>query len=148
MGIKSRSSRMRTVLVTLAVAIASLHPATGLGVITRVSMRPSDCDNCGIVGGFGKLAVKICGSLPEGAIYDFMGKHELMDCFNFSMQRVNTLDQLGLVVFHEGSDGGQLNWVEMQTSDGALVRCNLGQWMDDYSTVNVVPTRDCTISNQ
>lgn len=115
------------------------------------------------MGGFGKLAVKICGGVPEaccgivninnsgslneGAIYDFMGEHELMDCFNFSMQRVNTLDQLGLVVYHEGSDGGQLDWVEMQTSDGALVRCNLGQWMDDYSTVNVVPTRDCTISN-
>ena len=31
---------MRTVLVTLLVALASLHPATGLGVITRVSMRP------------------------------------------------------------------------------------------------------------
>ena len=40
--------------------------------------------------------------------------------------QVNTLDQLGLVVYHEGSDGGQLDWVEMQTSDGALVRCNLG----------------------
>ena len=85
----------------------------------------SDCDNCGIVGGFGKLAVKICGGVPEaccgivninnsgrwqldkqqqqqqqqhncslneGAIYDFMGEHELMDCFNFSMQRVSNND--------------------------------------------------------
>ena len=53
-----------------------------------------------------------------------------LNTFNCSPTRgtvqVNTLDQLGLVVYHEGSDGGQLDWVEMQTSDGALVRCNLG----------------------
>ena len=54
----------------------------------------------------------------------------LLNTFNYFPTRdpvqVNTLDQLGLVVYHEGSDGGQLDWVEMQTSDGALVRCNLG----------------------
>ena len=52
---------------------------------------------------------------------------DIFNCFpTRDPVQVNTLDQLGLVVYHEGSDGGQLDWVEMQTSDGALVRCNLG----------------------
>ena len=53
------------------------------------------------------------------------GEHELEDCFDFSLQNVSTLTDLGLVVYHEGSDGGQLDWIEVATSDG-VVRCTLG----------------------
>ena len=128
----------------------------------------------------GQLNVKVCGGAPgnncraavnianfenlyEGSVYDFTGEHELEDCFDFSLQKVSTLTDLGLVVYHEGSDGGQLDCIEVATSDGSVVRCNLGecrvegvkvliklinfegQWMDEFSSVYVDPVMDCTM---
>ena len=103
----------------------------------------------------GQLNVKVCGGAPgnnccaavnianfenlyEGSVYDFTGEHELEDCFDFSLQKVSTLTDLGLVVYHEGSDGGQLDWIEVATSDGSVVRCTLGGcgWDKAFNNVN------------
>ena len=101
------------------------------------------CDPCSGMTALGQLNVKVCGGAPgnsccaavnianfenlyEGSVYDFTGEHELEDCFGFSLQKVSTLTDLGLVVYHEGSDGGQLDWIEVATSDGSVVRCTLG----------------------
>merc|ERR1712183_605232 len=107
----------------------------------------------------GQLNLKICGgSLPEvccsivnianfanineGIVYDYSGEHELEDCWNYSLQAVNTIDQFQLTVYHEGSDGGQLDYVEVATSDNRRVHCNLGDWMDEFDSVIA---RDCRI---
>ena len=65
-------------------------------------------------------------STIQGEVYHFSGEHELEDCFNYFMQRVNTLDEFGLTLYHEGSDGGQFDWVEVETSDNTIIRCILG----------------------
>ena len=36
---------IKSVVLTLIVVVGSLH---GLGTITRVSLQPSDCENCGM----------------------------------------------------------------------------------------------------
>merc|ERR1712117_347974 len=138
-----------------------LHCSNGLGTIKRISVRPSECEDCGMTA-FGQVNMKICGGVPEaccavvnianfeqlyeGVIYDFTGDKGLEDCFEYSLQRVNTLDQFGMTVYHEGSDGGQFDWVEIETSDSSVIKCSLGQFMDDFDSVDVVPTRDCTIN--
>merc|ERR1712241_1294494 len=100
----------------------------------------------------GQLNLKICGgSLPElccsivnianfenineGIVYDYSGEHMLEDCWNYSLQAVSTIDQFQLTVYHEGSDGGQLDYVEVATSDNMRVHCNLGYWMDEFDSV-------------
>merc|ERR1712241_430691 len=107
----------------------------------------------------GQLNLKICGgSLPElccsivnianfenvneGIVYDYSGEHELEDCWNYSLQAVNTIDQFQLTVYHEGSDGGQLDYVEVATSDNMRVHCNLGNWLDEFDSVIA---RDCRL---
>ena len=123
----------------LVVTVASV---SGLGQINRISFRPSECNNCGMTA-LGQVNMKICGGSPdlccgvvnianfenvnEGGVYDYAGEHELEDCFQYSLQRVNTIDQFRLTVYHEGSDGGQLDWVEVGTTDGSVVKCNLGR---------------------
>ena len=133
---------MKYLLLFLSLFIASI---SGLGQINRISFRPSECANCGMTA-LGQVNMKICGGTPdlccavvnvanfeivdEGGVYDYAGEHELEDCFQYSLQRVNTIDQFSLTIYHEGSDGGQLDWVEIGTTDGSVVKCNLG-WKSD-----------------
>jgi len=150
--------KMQISVCLLALSAVSV---SSFGMINRISLRPSECNNCGMTA-LGQLNVKVCGGAPgnnccaavnianfenlyEGSVYDFTGQHELEDCFDFSLQKVSTLTDLGLVVYHEGSDGGQLDWIEVATSDGSVVRCTLGQWMDEFSSVYVDPVMDCTM---
>ena len=131
------------VLVCLLLAASLCSPGLGLGTIQKVSLRPSECNNCGMTA-LGQLNLKICGgSLPEvccsivnianfenineGIVYDYSGEHMLEDCWNYSLQAVSTIDQFQLTVYHEGSDGGQLDYVEVATSDNMRVHCNMGQ---------------------
>merc|ERR1712223_1863647 len=131
--------------------LSLLSTTLGLGTIQKVSLRPSECNNCGMTS-LGQLNLKICGgSLPEvccsivnianfenvneGIVYDYSGEHELEDCWNYSLQAVNTIDQFSLTVYHEGSDGGQLDYVEVATSDNTRVHCNLGYWLDEFDSV-------------
>jgi len=129
-----------------------------IGFITRISTRPSECNNCGMTP-LGQLSFKICGGVPEaccavvdiangdgmneGTTYSFTGEHELLDCFNYSLTRVNTVDQLGLTVYHEGSDGAQMEWVEIETSDKRVIKCNLGQWLDGVDSVTIDTRTHC-----
>merc|ERR1712142_161432 len=138
------------VLVSLLLAVSPSSPGLGLGSIQKVSLRPSECNNCGMTA-LGQLNLKICGgSLPErccsivnlanydnineGIIYDYMGEHELEDCWNYSLQGVDSIDQFRLTVYHEGSDGGQLDYVRVTTTQ-QTVNCNLGYWLDGYDSV-------------
>ena len=128
---------------SLLLLLSFTSPGLGLGIIQKVSLRPSECNNCGMTS-LGQLNLKICGgSLPElccsivnianfenineGIVYDYSGEHMLEDCWNYSLQAVNTIDQFRLTVYHEGSDGGQLDYVEVATSDNTRVHCNLGE---------------------
>ena len=135
------SLTMKSLTCILLVACLA-SSCLGLGTIQKVSLRPSECNNCGMTA-LGQLNLKICGgSLPErccsivnianydnineGIIYDYMGEHELEDCWNYSLQAVNSIEQFQLTVYHEGSDGGQLDYVEVTTTVNT-VRCNLGE---------------------
>ena len=131
------------VLLSVLLAVSLSSPSLGLGTIQKVSLRPSECNNCGMTS-LGQLNLKICGgSLPEvccsivnianfdnvneGIVYDYSGEHMLEDCWNYSLLAVDTIDQFQLTVYHEGSDGGQLDYVEVATSDNMRVHCNLGE---------------------
>merc|ERR1712117_828816 len=41
-----------------------LHCSNGLGTIKRISVRPSECEDCGMTA-FGQVNMKICGGVPE-----------------------------------------------------------------------------------
>ena len=74
---------------------------SSFGMINRISLRPSDCNNCGMTA-LGQLNVKVCGggtpgnnccaavnianfeNLYEGSVYDFTGKIQ-----NFLQRLVN-----------------------------------------------------------
>jgi len=137
-------------LLSLLSISCLLSSSLGLGTIQKVSLRPSECNNCGMTA-LGQLNLKICGgSLPErccsivnvanfdnineGIIYDYMGEHELEDCWNYGLQGVDSIQQFQLTVYHEGSDGGQLDYVRVYTSQ-QTVHCNLGYWLDGFDSV-------------
>ena len=92
----------------------------------------------------GQVNLKICGGSPEpccsvvnignfdngnfneGAIDDYTGGHELESCFHYNLTTASSASDLTLTVYHEGSDGGQLDWVEIHT-DTRHVRCPMGR---------------------
>ena len=128
-------------LACLSLLFCLSTPSLGLGTIQKVSLRPSECNNCGMTA-LGQLNFKICGgTLPEvccsivnianfqnineGIVYNYMGEHELEDCWNYNLG--GDMKDFHLTVYHEGSDGGQLDYVEVYTSDSTTVRCNLGE---------------------
>merc|ERR1711910_43045 len=89
------SLTMKSLTCILLVACLA-SSGLGLGTIQKVSLRPSECNNCGMTA-LGQLNLKICGgSLPErccsivniteGIICDYMGEPELEDCWNYSLQ--------------------------------------------------------------
>ena len=91
----------------------------------------------------GRINLKICGGGPdpccsvtnigdfngdgfnEGEIDNYSG-NELEGCFNYALSTSDGPSDLSLTVYHEGSDGGQLDWVEIHT-DSHSVRCPLGK---------------------
>lgn len=137
-------------IVGLSASLA-LPQTKGLGTIQRISILTSDCENCGMTI-LGQVNLKICGGSPEpccsvvnigdfdsnmfneGVIDNYTGDHQLEDCFNYSLDKITNVADLGLTVYHEGSDGGQLDWIEVAT-DSNTVRCPLGYWMDSFSSV-------------
>merc|ERR1719234_904891 len=99
-------------LACLALLLCLSTASLGLGTIQKVSLRPSECNNCGMTA-LGQLNLKICGgTLPEVCC-------SIVNIANF--QNIN-----------EGIDGGQLDYVEVSTSDSSTVRCNLGFWLDEF----------------
>ena len=97
-------------------------------MVTRSIMRLF----CQICGGSSEPCCAIVNiadfhSVDEGEIYDYTGDNGLEDCHRYSLNNVVTVDDLSLTVYHEGSDGGQFDWVEVATSDGSIVRCYLGK---------------------
>ena len=164
---------IKSVVLTLIVVVGSLH---GLGTITRVSLQPSDCENCGMTA-LGQVRqhwswyhqhhcqychqvnLKICGgssepccgivnianfdSLNEGQIYDYTGEHELEDCFKFMLDQVDNIGDFSMTLYHEGSDGGQFDWIEVVTDDTAIIRCDgAGVFLDGFD--NYTPTCSLT----
>merc|ERR1712029_709226 len=125
--------------------------AVGLGTIQRISILTSDCENCGMTL-LGQFNLKICGGDPEpccsivniadfdsemfneGQIDNYTGEYQLEGCFNYNLSGINSAAGFGLTVYHEGSDGGQLDWVEV-TTERTTIRCPLGFWMDLFSSV-------------
>ena len=67
-------------------------------------------------------------SLQEGQVYDYTGDEGLEDCYRFPLDQVTEADDFKMTVYHEGSDGGQFDWIEVGTSDGAIIRCYLGDY--------------------
>eukprot|EP00092_Neocalanus_flemingeri_P103033 GFUD01131811.1.p1 GENE.GFUD01131811.1~~GFUD01131811.1.p1 ORF type:complete len:166 (-),score=35.95 GFUD01131811.1:19-516(-) len=122
----------------------------GFGTIQRISILTADCTDCGMTL-LGQVNLKICGGTPEpccsivnigdfdsnmfteGVLDNYVGDHQLEDCFNYSLDKVTSPADLGLTVYHEGSDGGQLDWIEV-TTEHSTVRCVLGYWMDGFSS--------------
>ena len=97
-----------------------------------------------ILSTLGQINLKICGGAPEpccsvvnignfdsgmfneGQIDDYTGGHLLESCFNYNLTKINSASDLGLTVYHEGSDGGQLDWIELHT-DQRSFRCPMGK---------------------
>jgi len=121
-----------------------------LGTIQRVSTLTSTCQDCGMTI-LGQVNVKICGGAPgwpccsivnmagfkegfftEGQIDDFSGDDMLEDCYNYSLSQLSNPADLDITVYHEGSDGGALDWIEVSTNK-ATVRCTLGAFLDGFS---------------
>ena len=89
--------------------------------------------------------MKICGGSPEpccsvvniadfdsemfnqGQTDNYVGENQLEDCFNYNLDKISSEADLGLTIYHEGSDGGQLDWVEIHT-DSRHVRCPMGRF--------------------
>ena len=89
--------------------------------------------------------MKICGGAPEaccsivnigdfdsnmfneGQIDNYTGDHQLEDCFNYTLEKISSPAEFDLTVYHEGSDGGQLDWIEVATTN-TTVRCPLGRF--------------------
>eukprot|EP00091_Calanus_sinicus_P000540 TRINITY_DN10465_c0_g1_i1.p1 TRINITY_DN10465_c0_g1~~TRINITY_DN10465_c0_g1_i1.p1 ORF type:complete len:180 (-),score=43.74 TRINITY_DN10465_c0_g1_i1:128-613(-) len=122
------------------------------GTIQRVSILTSACDKCGMTR-LGRINLKICGGGPEPCcsvtnIGDFNGDgfnegeidnysgNELEGCFNYALSTSDGPSDLSLTVYHEGSDGGQLDWVEVHTNSHS-VRCPLGFWLDVFTSIKV-----------
>ena len=93
----------------------------------------------------GQVNLKICGGAPEaccsivnigdfdsnmfneGQIDNYTGDHQLEDCFNYTLEKISSPAEFDLTVYHEGSDGGQLDWIEVATTN-TTVRCPLGRF--------------------
>ena len=89
--------------------------------------------------------MKICGGSPEpccsvvniadfdsemfnqGQTDNYVGENQLEDCFNYNLNKISNGTDLGLTIYHEGSDGGQLDWVEIHT-DSRHVRYPMGRF--------------------
>merc|ERR1712227_1037047 len=104
-----------------------------IGFITRISTRPSECNNCGMTS-LGQLSFKICGGVPEAccAVVDIANGDGMNEGTTYSF----TGD-------HEGSDGAQMEWVEIETSDKRVIKCNLGQWLDGVDSVTIDTRTHC-----
>ena len=63
------------------------------------------------------------GGFNEGEIDNYSG-FQLEACFNYALATHPVPPSL--TVYHEGSDGGQLDWVEVHT-DSHTLRCPLGK---------------------
>jgi len=136
-------------LLSLAIGIASAD----LGTIQRISTLTSICDDCDMTL-FGTINVKVCGGgggvggyepccsvvnianfdsglFQQGKIDDFTGS-ELEDCDNYSLSQVSDPSALDVTVYHEGSDGGQFDWIEISTNT-MTVQCRLGMFLDGFS---------------
>merc|ERR1711887_174232 len=139
------------IFTILAITVTTTQAMAGLGTIQRISILTSNCENCDMTL-LGQINLKICGGSPEpccsivniadfdsemfnqGQIDNYVGDHQLEDCYNYKLDKISSADQLGLTVYHEGSDGGQLDWIEV-TTDNITTRCPLGYWMDSFSSV-------------
>ena len=87
----------------------------------------------------------------EGAIDEYSG-FQLEGCFNYALTNSEGASDLSLTIYHEGSDGGQLDWVEIHT-DSHTVTCPsgyfiflilfiisnfiLGFWTDGFTSIKV-----------
>jgi len=139
---------IRVAVLSLALGLAY----GGLGKIQKISTLTSICEDCDMTL-LGQVNVKVCGGVPgssccsvvnigdfdngrfnQGVIDDFAGKHQLEDCYNYDLAKVSSPADLNVTVYHEGSDGGQLDWIEVHT-ESKTVRCYLGVWMDSFSHV-------------
>ena len=93
--------------------------------------------------------MKICGGGPEpccavtnigdfdgngfneGEIDNYSGM-ELEGCYNYALSCAESPSDISLTVYHEGSDGGQLDWVEIHTNSHS-VRCPIGNSKNIYT---------------
>merc|ERR1711936_831541 len=142
-------SMTRIALLALAIGAASAD----LGTIQRISTLTSICEDCDMTL-FGTLNVKVCGGgggvggyepccsvvnianfdsglFQQGQLDDFTGQ-ELEDCNNYSLSQLSNPSDLDVTVYHEGSDGAQLDWIEISTNT-MTVQCRLGMFMDGFS---------------
>merc|ERR1712038_1240667 len=142
-------SMTRIALLALAIGAASAN----LGTIQRISTLTSICEDCDMTL-FGTINVKVCGGgggvggyepccsvvnianfdsglFQQGQLDDFTGK-ALETCDNYSLSQLNNPSDLDVTVYHEGSDGAQLDWIEISTNT-MTVQCTLGMFMDGFS---------------
>merc|ERR1712059_54409 len=137
--------------VLFVLAVAYVQAKSGLGTIQKIVTQTSTCEDCDMTL-LGQVNVKICTGSPElccaivniadfdsgyfqlGHLDEFQGSRLLQDCDNYSLDKVTNPADLKLKVYHEGSDGGQLDWIEVHTNT-KTVRCYLGVWMDEFSQV-------------
>merc|ERR1712226_1243814 len=116
---------------------ACLHPHLHLPGLRHDHPRPSKCEDlrgrpgwpcCSIV----NMAGFKEGFFTEGQIDDFSGDDMLEDCYNYSLSQLSNPADLDITVYHEGSDGGALDWIEVSTNK-ATIRCTLGAFLDGFS---------------
>jgi len=141
---------IRIALLSLAMGVA----IADLGTIQRISTLTSICHDCDMTL-FGTINVKVCGGgggvggyepccsvvnianfdsglFQQGQLDEFTGK-ALETCDNFSLSQLNNPSDLDVTVYHEGSDGAQLDWIEISTN-AMTARCGLGMFMDGFSS--------------
>merc|ERR1739838_448852 len=144
---------LRCSLLALYLAVVA---APSAGTIQRITILTSDCENCGMTA-LGQVNLKICGGnserccsvvnianfdsglFVEGQVDNYSGERQLETCYNYRLDRLTVTDhflteEFSLTLYHEGTDGGQLDWLDIIT-DIATIRCTLGQWMDEHTIV-------------
>jgi len=130
------------ILLIAFLAVSAIDADT----INRLAIRTADCDDCGMSNTFGDLRMQICNGFKEccntaeldntfhddfdeGALDFFEDHDQLTQCDRFDMKNSNP-SQIVMFLIHEGSDGYQADYVQVETDTG-YYKCYFHKFLDN-----------------
>jgi len=132
-------------LIGLSACWANAKPTFLEGeTVDSLQFYTSDCSQCGMTL-FGSIMTKVCGdisccltpwdqgSFNEGGIDIFSGV-DIGECDKFTFKSGPTgADQIGVTVFHQGSDALKLDTVRIVTTNSTTYSCRMPNAFVDNS---------------
>merc|ERR1712004_247412 len=107
-----------------------------------LSLQTAYCDYCDMVF-TGTYSVKVCGNkdccytpwltgnFNIGEIDSYTGPSQLGECSEFELMDDTMPLSMSMTVFHQGTDGGQLDNINVRFSDGKEWTCKGFEYVDD-----------------